>query len=534
MAELEDRAGSLGGGGQSGGDNAENTGRNSARTGAGARTSAENANANRSEGGLKVEMAGTDVIGEAERKGKPSSLFWPWFAANISVLGISYGAWVLDFGISFGQAAVAGLVGIVLSFFLCGVVALAGKRGGAPTMVLARAALGVIGNRLAAVLSWILTVGWETVLTALAVMATATIMEKLGAGSGPGIKLVALAAVAVLIVGGGVIGFDLIMKMQTVITVVTGGLTIGYFILTFKSIDLQAVAAMPSGSAQAFVGALVFMVTGFGLGWVNMAADYSRYLPRRASSAGVIWWTTFGAAIAPLMLLGFGLLLAGSDARLRAGISRDPIGELTTILPTWYLVPFGLVAILGLVGGAVLDIYSSGLALISAGIPIPRPVAAGIDGVIMILGTVYIVFGQSAFFDIFKQFLITLGVPIAAWAGIMLADVLLRRQPYAEPDLFDPKGRYGAAPPTPMAIMVLGTAVGWGFVVNGFNEAWFLDWLGYLMGAVGGRDGAWAAANLGVLLALAIGFLGTLLLTRRRVQAQEALAPLPPSPEAPL
>ncbi|MDR1394366.1 MAG: cytosine permease [Bifidobacteriaceae bacterium] len=474
--------------------------------------------------GIVIEMAGTDIIADSDRKGRPFSLFWPWFAANISVLGISYGAWVLDFGISFGQACVAGVIGIVFSFFLCGVVALAGKRGGAPTMVLARSALGVIGNRVAAVLSWILTVGWETVLTSLAVMATATIMEALGAGSGTSIKLIALAVVAVLIVGGGVIGFDMIMKMQTVITIVTGVLTIGYFILTFSHIDLGAVTSMPSGKAQAFIGALIFMMTGFGLGWVNMAADYSRYLPRKSSSVGVIWWTTFGAAIAPLLLLSYGLLLAGSDPALRQGISGDPIGALTTILPTWYLLPFGLVAILGLVGGAVLDIYSSGLALISAGIPIPRPVAAGIDGVIMILGTIYIVFGGSAFFDIFQQFLMTLGVPIAAWAGIMLADVLLRKAAYAEADLFNPRGRYGSIPPVPMGIMILGTGVGWGFIINQLPAAKFLDWLGYFMGAVGGKDGDWAYSNLGVLFALLIGFIGALLLTRGRVRAQEALA----------
>jgi nucleobase:cation symporter-1, NCS1 family len=38
---------------------------------------------------------------------------------------------------------------------------------------------------------------------------------------------------------------------------------------------------------------------------------------------------------------------------------------------------------------------------------------------------------------------------------------------------------------------------------------------------LGGREGAWAYANLGVLAALVIGFLGTLLLGRRTVRAQE-------------
>ncbi|MDT7581599.1 MAG: nucleobase:cation symporter, family, partial [Pseudonocardiales bacterium] len=39
---------------------------------------------------------------------------------------------------------------------------------------------------------------------------------------------------------------------------------------------------------------------------------------------------------------------------------------------------------------------------------------------------------------------------------------------------------------------------------------------------LGGREGAWAYANLGVLVALAVGFLGTVVLERSRIRAQEA------------
>ena len=68
-----------------------------------------------------------------------------------------------------GRRRIAGVIGVVLSFALCGVVALAGKRGSAPTMVLSRAAFGVTGNALPSALSWILLVGWETVLVSLSV-----------------------------------------------------------------------------------------------------------------------------------------------------------------------------------------------------------------------------------------------------------------------------------------------------------------------------------------------------------------------------
>ncbi len=226
------------------------------------------------------------MISDAERKGKPRDLFWPWFAANVSVLGLSYGAFVLGFGISFWQAVVVGLAGIIISFLLCGFIAVAGKRGSAPTMVLGRAAFGVRGNKFPSLISWLLTVGWETVLVILATLATATVFQRLGWGGGTGAKVIALIVVVALTIFGGVMGFDLIMRMQTVITIVTGVLTVMFCVLVADHIHWHTVSAIHSGDAQALIGALVFMMTGFGLGWVNAAADYSRYLPQAVLGRG--------------------------------------------------------------------------------------------------------------------------------------------------------------------------------------------------------------------------------------------------------
>jgi len=70
--------------------------------------------------------------------------------------------------------------------------------------------------------------------------------------------------------------------------------------------------------------------------------------------------------------------------------------------------------------------------------------------------------------------------------------------------------------------MVVATFVGWGLVTNTFAS--WLSWQGYLLGplGLGGKDGAWAFANLGVLVALAVGFVGGLALDRGRVRAQES------------
>jgi NCS1 family nucleobase:cation symporter-1 len=472
-----------------------------------------------------IETNGIETIAESERKGKSRSLFWPWFAANVSVLGLSYGSFILQDGVSFWQATVISIVGIVVSFLLCGVIALAGKRGSAPTMVLSRATFGVRGNRVPAVLSWVLTVGWETALTSLAVLATSTVFTRLGWDGGVLTKIVALIIVAALIVAAGVAGFAVIMRLQLWITIITAVLTVVYIILALPSIHLDKVAALPTGNAEAFIGALVFVMTGFGLGWVNAAADYSRYLPRTTRSSGVIGWTTFGSSVAPVVLVVFGLLLAGSSKSLSGAIANDPIGALTQILPIWFLIPFALVAILGLVGGAVLDIYSSGLALLSAGIRIRRPVAAGIDGIVMIVGSIFVVFFATSFIAPFEAFLVTLGTPIAARCGIMVADVILRRKAYAEKDLYTTKGRYGDVRWLAIALIVIGTGLGWGLITNTYGVPSWLNWQGYLLGpfGLGGKSGAWAYANLGVLVALLIGFLGTLIFGRAAIKRQEAL-----------
>ena len=142
-------------------------------------------------------------------------------------------------------------------------------------------------------------------------------------------------------------------------------------------------------------------------------------------------------------------------------------------------------------------------------------------------------FFATSFIGPFQSFLITLGVPIAAWAGILIADILTRRADYDEKALFDPTGRYGAFDWTSIITMVVASILGWGLVVNGFTEdAPWNNWQGYLLEPLGlgtfvedpaGSywDGNWAYSNIGVLLALVLGFGVTLIARRGKIRRQE-------------
>jgi purine-cytosine permease-like protein len=385
-------------------------------------------------------------------------------------------------------------------------------------MTLSRAAFGVKGNRLPGFLSYLIFVGWETVLVSLATLASETVFTRVGNIDPDLSKVFGFLLAGGLTIIGGVLGFKVIMKIQFFLTITTIALTVGYILLTIDSVNWVKVSSLPSGSSAGFIGALIFAITGIGLGWVGCAADYSRYLPRTVSGKAVVGWTIFGASIVPIILVIYGSLLAASSDELNEQVATDPIGALTTLLPTWYLIPFAFVAILGLIGGAILDLYSSGLTLVSIGLPVKRYVAASIDGLIMTIGTIYLVWFASDFFVPFQGFLITLGVPVAVWSGLFVADVLLRKS-YAEDELFDPNGRYGAYNFKSILLIVFGTVIGWGLVTN--SLASWLSWQGYLLGPVGGKEGQWAYANLGVIAALLIGFIGHILLSRKKIKSQE-------------
>lgn len=468
---------------------------------------------------LEIEKHGLNVIPESERHGKPRDQFWPWAGSNVSIYGISMAAWIGG-GLAFGQALIAGLVGIFFSFALVGIIALAGKRGSAPTLVLSRAAFGVNGNKLPTLVSYLLLVGWETVLVSLGVIATETVVKTLGLGSGDLVKIIAFVVIVGTVIAAGVFGFRFIMRIQKWITIVSVVLTLMFIFLSAGAIDFAKIASVPAGGNVVFISAIMLAMTSFGLGWVNAGADYSRYLPRTSSSKGIFAWTTLGAAIAPAVLVVYGFMLAMSNGAVAENIGNDPIGALTAVIPSWFLIPYVLLAVAGFMGGAILDIYSSGLNLLTLGFKIKRPVAAAIDGVLMLIGTIYFVWIASNFFWPFQAFLYLLGVPMAAWAGIFIADLLLRKRDYDDKSLYDSKGRYGSVNWPTVLIMVTGMVVGYGFISSPDESLTWTLWEGYLYRAFGLVDSL-GSSNIGVLLALLIGFFGYLLINRKLPAKQE-------------
>ena len=449
-----------------------------------------------------IETNGTNVIPDTERHGKPKELFWVWAGANIGILGVTYGAFLVVFySLNLFQGIVAAVLGAAAGFALVGLVGLAGKRAGAPTLVISRAAFGVHGNYLPAAISYLSFIGWEIVVTTLAVLATETVLKRLGLPGGNFTVAVSFVVIAVVGVTVSLLGHATIVKIQKWFTYVFGALTVVFIVLEWSQIDWQKVGHLPTGSFAGLIGGISIIMAGLGIGYVSGGADYTRYLPKNSSGRAIVGWTTLGASVPQVILMIFGVFLTASNADLAT--TSDPIGALAKPLPTWFLVPYMIAAAGGLVAATLVNMYSSGLSLMALGLRLPRYKTVLVDAVLMVIGCTYMLFFADNFFAPLQGFLVALGVPLAGWAAIFVTDLFLfRRHGYVEKDLYRRDGVYGAWGAPGLIALIVATVIGLGLVTSTTSA---LHWMGYLLGLFGGRTGPIGSSSLGIVISFVVG-----------------------------
>ncbi len=447
--------------------------------------------------GWQIEQKGIDWVGEDERHGRPRSLFWPWTAANFSFFTVAYGVFVVGLGLDPWQGALAVVIGLGLSYPVVGLVGMAGLRGGAPTMTLSRAAFGFHGNKLPTFFVWLSYVGWETVSVTLGALATRTILQRLSPGlATTPMVVIGFLITTLLVVLVAVYGYDTIIRVQRWITVAVAVAVAGYFVIIIPDLDFGTPTT--GGSLALVIGGITLVIAN-GIGWTPGGADYSRYT--KGSPKSVVWWTAIGGATAPAVLMLFGVLLTAGNPKLAAAAAADPIGAFAVQLPTWFLVPFLLATILSVIAGAVFNLYSSGLNLLALGLRIPRWAAVTIDGVLMVLGGLYLIFVAPSFFAPVQSFLIVIGVVTAAWSAIFVTDLFLhRRSGYDKDSLYSPSG-YGGVNFAGVVSLVVAIVVGLGLVTS--LDPNIRQVLGYLL-TPAAQAGAVGASNIGVAVAFVV------------------------------
>ncbi|GAB2936082.1 purine-cytosine permease family protein [Streptomyces mayteni] len=374
-----------------------------------------------------VETRGIEPVPDTERHGHAGQMFWTWFAANISILGLPLGATLVAFrGLNIWQAVLVALVGSFGSFALVGALSLAGKKGGAPALTLSRAVFGQRGNAGPTTVSWLSRIGWEIISTTTAAYALLALLDfAFGFSSGTVLTLVCLLvfiACTLLISGLGHATIMWINKWATVLFGLLNLVVMGFLIAT---VDWSEVLDAPAGATSGVIAGIGFIAAGTGIGWANAGADYARYLPREIPGRRLVIASAFGAGVPLLLLISLGSLLAAGDPTLAT--ATDPVAAINELLPSWMAVPYLIAAFGGLLMSNHLSTYSAGLTMITLGLRVSRLWAVSLDVVLMFAGGVYLMLIADDFYGPFSTFLTLLAVPISAWIGVIVVDSLRGR-----------------------------------------------------------------------------------------------------------
>jgi purine-cytosine permease-like protein len=455
-------------------------------------------------------------------------LFWLWFAANSSIAAVVFGTIIFALGVSLRQAVVATLAGVALSFIPLGLGTLAGKRSGQPTMVISRATFGVVGNILPALLALLSRVFWAAALLWVLGAGTADILigVKLTDGFTRGeltLGVIAIGFVVAVVIA--YFGYALVAIIQLVVSIVSGIAILGFIALTWRYVNLTTAVSTPDGSWILVITGAVLVFSFVGLAWANSSADVARYQRPGSSGAASMLWATFGVAIPSFLLIAYGALLASSNATLAANIASDPLDSLGRLLPLWYPAPLLAATGLSLVSGVVLAMYSGAFALQAVGLRLRRSLSTLLIGLLVVAIAIVLSTTVIEFSQLFRDIATTVAVPIAAWAGLFGAEIMIRKRRFDSTSLLQRGGVYEDVRWGNLIALIVITAIGYGFLSATLTG---LSWEGYLFSALGvPLQGQLATTDLGVLVALVLGLLVPLVGGRGGISKQEKATRVP-------
>lgn len=368
---------------------------------------------------FKIEQRGIDLIPDAERKMRPSGLFWLWSGAVFNVEFLFYGTLIMTFGLTVTQAIIAIIVGN-LFYALLGFASLQGPKTGTTAFMVSRAPFGQNGNRLVALFNWFTQVGFE-IEGIYFVVATVILLFSLHGSklSGPA-KIIVIIVAALIQMIVPLLGHATISKILRYLAYVFIVFFAVLAAFTFNRLHLSTFHVKPASFAV-WTTALVLLISVGGLGWTENGNDYSRYLPRNTKSSSTFWSATLGGAIPSIILEILGVL-AYTITTKSVGIAQIGVPQ---SFPSWFVTPFLIFAIFQLLAINTIDMYSSGVTLQALGLPVKRWGAVIIDTVVCAVVTGIILFHGNFYAD-FSGFLLYIVVWLSAWFGILITDYLLR------------------------------------------------------------------------------------------------------------
>jgi NCS1 family nucleobase:cation symporter-1 len=452
-----------------------------------------------------VKRFGFDHVGEEiapdnARVDKALQLFWSWWAIGSPVVALLLGAWLVDTGLSLGQAITASVLGVGLASIPVVFGTIVGIRTGLPALMASRAAFGLAGNVIPAIAMTVVRILVSAgFIWAATWMMSGILLESNYWNGEPAIINVIMGAVSVVIaVALAVVGRGIVqLTLWASATLATLGL-IGLVLVTAGPVS-SAAFGRPSADVATIVAGVAMVMSVFMVVWAQSGSDLARFHVRYGTAAASSV-SAVGAVVPPLILLSWGALLGASSDEFRSALFVDFFDTVLELAPDWYVIPAILFLGLPLIGLASLGLHSSGYALMSLGAKMPRFVAVSIASAVAAvsaLGVVVFVPGITAYLS---EILLVSGVVVASFVGAVAGETLTRRVHLDATLLTGQAGSYYRWRIAPVIGFVLAVDTGFGLVESSHGWPWLGFHVDYL--ALAGIDvSGW---NMGPIVALLI------------------------------
>lgn len=475
-----------------------------------------------------IEEVALESAPKASRRSHSSSQFWAWLGITGSVLPIALAWYANSLGISFSQGVVAIALGTFSSAIVVAVGALAGKRSGLPTLVLSRAAFGVHANGVVAAVLALLRVLWTVAIFAIVVslgseffkvesLTTVTETNTIYLG----VSAIAIAAIAVTL---AILGGKVLYRSQQVAGILGVAVVVTMVVATAGLISITDLLAQPSSSWLNVFGLAVLTFSVFGLAWTSTGADFARKLTATTRGASVIGWGLLSLGLIPALIGGYGLALMGSLPRLaKPGESAEAalptmFEDLSNALAPWAGYTLIASALITIIVVLAMSLYSSNLGLHSIGAKTHPGYAQPILGLLGLTGAFFAVVYITDLWGVIAGYAIIAAVPVAAWSGIFITDVLIRRIAYHEISLSRGYGFYKSVNLVNIIGWAISTAIGLGLI---YSDQPGFAWTGYLADLMVNSE-FWAATSFGIIIAFSVSCLLPVLFGIPRIKRQES------------
>jgi NCS1 family nucleobase:cation symporter-1 len=388
------------------------------------------------------------------------NIFAFWMSDVHSVGGYVTAGSLFALGLSSWQVLVSLVVGITIVYFFCNLVAKPSQRTGVPYPVINRAAFGVLGANVPAIIRGSIAVAWYGIQTYLASAALDVVLLKIWPGLAPyadvdlhgflGLPLMGYATYAILWVLQAAVfwtGMETIRKFidfcGPAVYVVMIALA-GYLIYKagWSHIDLNLGDVKYHGwdALPIMLGAIALVVSYFSGPMLNFG-DFSRYGKTfRAVKTG----NFLGLPINFLFFSILTVVTASLTIPVFGKLITDPVETVSRIDSTFAIVLGALTFAIATIGiNIVANFISPAFDFSNVS---PQKISWRAGGMIAAVGSVLItpwnLYNNP---DVIHYTLETLGAFIGPLFGVLIADFyLIRKQKVVVDDMFTmaPEGRY--------------------------------------------------------------------------------------------